>query len=276
MSAYDELIEKMKEIDLISQIGGLLSWDQEVIMPPKAATLRAEQLAYLSSIKHEKMTSQKIGLLLDELEKDANLNEIQLGNVRLIRNSYDKATKLPNEFVIEMAKHRSMSMITWTEARAKDDFSIFRDDLEKMINLVRREADYLGYDNVRYDALLDNYESGLTVAKLDPLFENLRDKVAPLVKFVVEKGEIPDMSWVNENTWNKSGQEVLSQRVSEAIGFDFEAGRRDSSTHPFCGGLTQMMCDGQLDIRKASLLDHYMVQCMKLGMVCMNREDLET
>ena len=85
------------------------------------------------------------------------------------------------------------------------------------------------------------------------------------------------MSWVNENTWNKSGQEVLSQRVSEAIGFDFEAGRRDSSTHPFCGGLpTQMMCDGQLDIRKASLLDHYMVQCMKLGMVCMNREDLET
>ena len=135
-----------------------------------------------------------------------------------------------------MAKHRSMSMITWTEARAKDDFSIFRDDLEKMINLVRREADYLGYDNVRYDALLDNYESGLTVAKLDPLFENLRDKVAPLVKFVVEKGEIPDMSWVNENTWNKSGQEVLSQRVSEAIGFDFEAGRRDSSTHPFCGG----------------------------------------
>ena len=84
--------------------------------------------------------------------------------------------------------------------------------------------------------MLDNYESGLTVAKLDPLFENLRDKVAPLVKFVVEKGEIPDMSWVNENTWNKSGQEVLSQRVSEAIGFDFEAGRRDSSTHPFCGG----------------------------------------
>tara|TARA_B100001113_G_scaffold61669_1_gene46956 strand:- start:13627 stop:14811 length:1185 start_codon:yes stop_codon:yes gene_type:complete len=127
-------------------------------------------------------------------------------------------------------------MITWTEARAKDDFSIFRDDLEKMINLVRREADYLGYDNVRYDALLDNYEAGLTVAKLDPLFENLRNKVAPLVKLVVEEGKTPDMSWINDNKWNKSGQEVLSQRVSEAIGFDFEAGRRDSSTHPFCGG----------------------------------------
>lgn len=236
MSAYDELIERMKEIDLISQIGGLLSWDQEVIMPPKAAALRAEQLAYLSSIKHEKMTDREIGLLLNKLEKDINLDEVQLGNVRLIRNSYDKATKLPNEFVIEMAKHRSMSMITWTEARAKDNFSIFRDDLKKMIDLVRREADYLGYDNVRYDALLDNYESGLTVAKLDPLFKNLRENVAPLVKLVVENGKSPDMSWVNENTWKKSGQEILSQRVSEAIGFDFDAGRRDSSTHPFCGG----------------------------------------
>jgi carboxypeptidase Taq len=127
-------------------------------------------------------------------------------------------------------------MITWTEARAKDNFSIFRDDLKKMIDLVRREADYLGYDNVRYDALLDNYESGLTVAKLDPLFKNLRENVAPLVKLVVENGKSPDMSWVNENTWKKSGQEILSQRVSEAIGFDFGAGRRDSSTHPFCGG----------------------------------------
>tara|TARA_B100001250_G_scaffold60749_1_gene47435 strand:+ start:2496 stop:4007 length:1512 start_codon:yes stop_codon:yes gene_type:complete len=236
MSAYDELMEQMKDIDLISQISGLLSWDQEVIMPPKAAKLRAEQLAYLSSIKHEKMTDQNIELLLDELEKNTNLDEIQMGNLRLIRNSYEKATKLPNEFVIEMAKHRSMSMITWTEARAKDDFSIFRDDLEKMINLVRREADYLGYDDVRYDALLDNYESGLTVSKLDPLFKNLRDNVAPLVKLVIEKGEIPDMNWVMKNKWGKKGQENLSQRISEAIGFDFNAGRRDSSTHPFCGG----------------------------------------
>ena len=141
MTAYDELMLKIKDVDLIGQIGSLLSWDQEVMMPPKAALLRAEQLAYLSSIRHEKMTDYKIGSLLDELEKNTNLDEIQIGNIRLIRNSYDKATKLPNDFVIELAKHRSMSMITWTEARAKDDFSIFRDDLEKMISLVRREAD---------------------------------------------------------------------------------------------------------------------------------------
>ena len=204
MTAYDELMKKIKDVDIISQIGSLLSWDQEVMMPPKAALLRAEQLAYLSSIRHEKMTDEKIGTLLERLEKDNNLDEIQIGNIRLIRNSYEKATKLPNDFVIELAKHRSMSMITWTEAREKDDFSIFRDDLKKMISLVRREADYLGYDEVRYDALLDNYESGLTVSKLDPLFRSLRNNVSPLVKLVVEEGTEPNMDWVKENKWSKA------------------------------------------------------------------------
>ena len=94
----------------------------------------------------------------------------------------------------------------------------------------------MGYDGVRYDALLDQYETGLTVARVDPLFAGLRDSVAPLVRAVVEKGERPDMSWVEGNSWSQPGQEALSQSVSEAIGFDFEAGRRDASTHPFCGG----------------------------------------
>ena len=94
----------------------------------------------------------------------------------------------------------------------------------------------MGYEDLRYDALLDNYESGLTVSRLDPLFEGLRNKVAPLIRSVAERGERPDISWVTENSWEQIGQERLSQKVSESIGFDFEAGRRDASTHPFCGG----------------------------------------
>jgi len=229
-------MDKMKEIDLIEQIGGLLSWDQEVMMPPNASTLRAEQLAWLSSSGHLKMTDLRIGELLMELENNEKLNEVQSGNLRLIRKSYDKATKLPTKFVIEMAKHRSKSMVTWTEARAKNDFSIFRDDLKKMIDLVRQEADYLGYEELRYDALLDNYESGLTVSRLDPLFTNLRESVAPLIKSVMDSGKRPIMEWVERSTWIQQGQEFLSQKVSESIGFNFDAGRRDASTHPFCGG----------------------------------------
>ena len=236
MSAYDELLERLRDIDLIGQIGGLVSWDQEVLMPPKAASLRAEQLAWISKTGHQRLTNPRIGELLDALEVTDGLNDVQTANVRLARESYDKATKLPTEFVEEMAKHRSKAQISWSEARAKDDFSIFRDDLAMSIDLARRKADYLGYDELRYDALLDIYESGLTVARVDPLFAGLRDNVAPLIKAVVESGNRPDISWVEDNSWEQPGQEALSQGVSEAIGFDFSAGRRDASTHPFCGG----------------------------------------
>ena len=236
MDAYEELLERLKDIDLVNQIGGLLGWDQEVLMPPKAAKLRAEQLSWVSKTGHEKLTHPRIGELLNILEREENLNEIQKGNIRLTRDSYNKATKLPTEFVAEMAKHKSKSQISWTEARAKNDFSLFRDDLVKMVEMSRKKADYLGFQEVRYDALLDLYESGLTVSKVDPLFAELRNNVAPLVKKVVENGKIPEMSWVHDNNWDKEGQEKLSQSISESIGFDFSAGRRDASTHPFCGG----------------------------------------
>ena len=236
MNDYEELLTRLKDIDLVNQIGGLLGWDQEVLMPPKAASLRAEQLSWISRTGHEKLTNPRIGELLKALEERNDLDEIQMGNIRLARDSYDKATKLPTNFVAEMAMHKSKSQISWTRARAENDFSIFRDDLVKMVEMSRQKADYLGYDDVRYDALLDLYESGLTVSKVDPLFIGLRENVAPLVKRVIEKGKKPDMSWIHDNTWSKEGQEGLSQSISEAIGFDFQAGRRDASTHPFCGG----------------------------------------
>ena len=214
MDAYEELLERLKDIDLVNQIGGLLGWDQEVLMPPKAAKLRAEQLSWVSKTGHEKLTHPRIGELLNILEREENLSEIQKGNIRLTRDSYNKATKLPTEFVAEMAKHKSKSQISWTEARAKNDFSLFRDDLAKMVEMSRKKADYLGFQEVRYDALLDLYESGLTVSKVDPLFAELRNNVAPLVKKVVENGKMPEMSWVHGNKWDKAGQEKLSQSIS--------------------------------------------------------------
>ena len=141
MDTYEELLARLKDIDLIGQIGGLISWDQEVLMPPKAASLRAEQLAWVSKAGHERLTDQKIGELLTQLESDDGLDEVGLANVRLARESYDRATKLPTGFVEEMAKHRSRAQISWTEARSKDDFSIFRDDLAKAIELARNKAD---------------------------------------------------------------------------------------------------------------------------------------
>ena len=234
--AYEALMVQMRELDVIGQISGLLGWDQEVMMPPKAAAMRAEQLAWLSKEGHTRMTAPEVGELISAAESEVNGSEVEQGNIRIIRDSYDKATKKPTEFVEEKARHTSKSIVSWTEAREKNDFSIFRDDLAKMIDMSRQLAGYLGYEDNPYDALLDLYESGLCVAKLDPLFAGLRESSVPLIKAVSELENKPDCSWVHKHPWPKASQEALSQAISEAIGFDFQAGRRDESTHPFCGG----------------------------------------
>ena len=112
MSAYEELLTRLKDIDLIRQIGSLLSWDQEVLMPPKAAPLRAEQLAWISKTAHERLTDARIGEILDEIESIDDTDSITSANIRLAREAFDRATKLPTEFVEEMAKHRSRALIS--------------------------------------------------------------------------------------------------------------------------------------------------------------------
>ena len=99
MEAYEELLARLKDIDLIGQIGGVIRGDQEVLMPPKAAVLRAEQLAWISKTGHEKLTDQRIGVLISQLESENGLDDVEMANVRLARESYDRATKLPTEFV---------------------------------------------------------------------------------------------------------------------------------------------------------------------------------
>tara|TARA_B100000902_G_scaffold112955_1_gene114167 strand:+ start:2969 stop:4459 length:1491 start_codon:yes stop_codon:yes gene_type:complete len=227
---------KQKDIETIGQISGLLGWDQEVMMPPKAAPLRAEQMAWLSKTRHRLMIDPEMGDLLSQAENENDGKDpVRSGNLRLVRDAYDKATKQPSEFVERMARHKSKSIVSWTEAREKNDFSIFRDDLSTMIDLVRELADLLGYENEKYDALLDLYESGLTVARLDPLFAGLRDSSVPLIQSV-NQSEDNSNDWVYRHEWSIEGQQKLSHALSEAVGFDFQAGRRDESTHPFCGG----------------------------------------
>ena len=235
MQNYSDLLSHLREIDLANQIGSLLGWDQEVIMPKNGAESRAEHLAWISKTVHEKITDPRIGELITSLEAE-DLDEIQRANVRISKKTHQRATCLPSDFVEDFARLRSQAHHTWAEAREKDDFSLFRDDLSKILDMTRRKAEYFGYTDSPYNALLDQYETGLTVGRLDPLFNGLRDSVSPLVRLVSESGVTPDNKWVNGVNWPKKSQEMLSQKVSESIGFDFNSGRRDSSVHPFCGG----------------------------------------
>ena len=109
--AYGQLMSKMKEIETVGQIQGLLGWDQEVMMPPKAGPLRAEQLAWLSRTSHSMMVDSAMGEALAAAEAEGADGEVAAGNLRLIRDAYDKATKKPADFVERFARHKSKSIV---------------------------------------------------------------------------------------------------------------------------------------------------------------------
>ena len=229
---YENFIEEVKTVSRIQAIQGQLSWDQQVMMPPKGANARADTLAWLSGRAHETLTSKKMGNLISDLEnKLSELDDDQKTNVFEMRRTYDKSTKLPAEFIEKLTKARSKAMGIWAEARKKKDFSLFAPILSELVGLAREKVTYLDEGKTPYDTLLDDYEMGLTVEYLDPLFANLKEGLIELLNKIMkaekQKINMPKM------TFPIKKQEAFCLKVSEQMGFDFESGRMDISPHPF-------------------------------------------
>lgn len=231
-NAVKQLKDRMGEvIDLRSAIA-LLQWDQEVNMPPKAGEARGRQLATLSAIAHERFTSPEFGGLLAAAERESSLTEDDTCIVRETRHDFDHATKLPTEFVEKLAGEESSAYEAWTQARAVSDFSLFESHLQTLVDLLRKKADYLGYAESPYDALLNEFERGMTAAQLREIFSVIATEQSALVAEVMQSPNQPDVSWV-EQDYSEQAQWDFTLRVLKDIGYDFEAGRQDKSVHPF-------------------------------------------
>ena len=238
MASYQLFIERVKEIHKIGAIQGHLGWDQETIMPPKGAQARSEILSWLAKEQHARVTDPDFGEMITQLENSAVLDENQLANVRELRRRYDKAVKLPSDFVAKYALARSQALVAWQEARAASDFAMFQPHLEKLVEMTNQKIDYYGIETTRYDVLLDEYEFGMKVSDYDPLFAGLKSRLVPLLQNIMEAKKInPDPTLPNDATFPVEAQTEFCKLVSNAMGFDFEAGRMDASTHPFSAGL---------------------------------------
>jgi len=237
--AYEELIRRVKEISLLESTASILHWDQRTYMPPKGSAHRAEQFALLAGMVHEKSTSPVLGELLAAVEGSDLVSEqgsVPAVNVREIRRTYDRDIRVPQALVEELARVTSQSRDVWVEARQRSDFFRFRPWLERVVELKRQEADALGYATVRYDALLEDYEPGETAAHLSELFAGLREELVPLVQAVQASGRCPDVS-ILRREYPIERQEIFGREAAAAMGFDFEAGRLDTTEHPFCCGV---------------------------------------
>ena len=247
MNAYESLHQRSREVETYGRISANLGWDQETYMPPKAGAFRAEELGLLAGLSHRLGTSTEVGDWIKQCEDDLPLtadeteNAARAANVREWRHDYDRATKLPSRLVEELASTSSLSRSAWMQARQDSNFSTFAPWLEKILSLTREQAECWGYETCAYDALMEGYEPGARVAELAPLFTDLQKELAPLLP-QLEKitGVVPPSRL--ERDYPIPQQQAFNRKIAEAMGFDFEAGRIDTTVHPFCTDLGPRDC----------------------------------
>jgi carboxypeptidase Taq len=238
-AAYAELIRRTKEAATLSSCGAVLGWDERTYLPHNGSAFRGDQMALLARLTHEMTTDPKVGECLGAVEGSAlarNPESPEAINVREIRRTYDRAVKLPKDLVEELARVTTRAQQVWQEARGRNDFPAFRPLLETIVALKRREAEAVGYKEHPYDALLDEYEPGATAKQVRAVFSALSAELVPLIAAIAQSKRSPRGD-VLEGDYPVDAQQAFAREAATAIGFDFEAGRLDVTTHPFCSGI---------------------------------------
>ena len=231
--AFTELQEHLSDIHNLHAAAAVLEWDMEVCMPPKGGAARGRQLATLSAVAHERFTDPKTQTLLSRVrEAQSVLTADQQALLHEVGYAYQRAVRIPESFVRRFVEAHSGAYHSWLDARRQSDFSLFLPHLETLVSLSREKADYLGYEGSPYNALLEEYERGMTVAQLHTIFDEVAPRQRDLVTRIMNAPKQPDTKWLQQ-TWDIDKQWVFTEQVLRDMGYDFEAGRQDKSAHPF-------------------------------------------
>lgn len=238
-----QIFEKARELAVIGSTASVIGWDQETYLPPAAAKYRAQQLAWLCSRAHEFSTSDAWKKDLESAEAADDGTDAKLtANLREMRRDFDHGAKLTTELVARDSMATSLGKQAWADARERADFSTFAPHLETLLGIAREKAELWGYAGEPYDALLDGFERGTSTAAVAKLFDTMRPAVRELAARAVENSAAHSVT-LPVGPYPIADQQRLNARIAEAIGFDFGAGRIDTTTHPFCTTL------GPRDIR---------------------------
>ncbi len=235
---YEKLLSKIKEIQVVGEIQQLMGWDTEVMMPKGGVMQRSEQQAYLAMHNHHKQIDPEIGTLLKEIKEDKeyeNLSFIEKRNIYLIQRDYDKATKVPPEFVAEFTKASVIATEVWKEARKENDFAKFLPHLEKVFELSKKLANYLNPDLHPYDVLLDFFEPSMSIEKYNEIFNPLKEATVELIRKCNESPNKPDKTIIKRKV-PLNIQEKISLDVMKLLNYDLKRGRLDTAAHPFTTG----------------------------------------
>ncbi len=233
---FKQLIRKLRSYE---EALGVLYWDLRTGAPRKGVETRSEAVGVLSSEMFKLAVSQEMGDVLEALREPkafAQLGEIEQKMVTESYKDYEKSKKIPPDMYQAYVVLTSQAESIWEEAKSDNDFAKFKPYLEQIVDYNRKFVELWGFEGHPYNALLDTYEPGMTVEKLDQVFSALRDELVPLLQHIAEAPNKPDTAFLKAD-YPKEQQKAFSLYILKELGYDFEAGRLDESVHPFATGL---------------------------------------
>ncbi len=230
MTAYDALMSHDRQTRALGQISGRLSWDQETMMPSGAVDQRAEEQGAMEAVLHARRTDPQVSEWLDAAEPET---DVAAANIREIRRGFERASKVPADLATALARLTSKSQGIWAEARRADDVAAFLPVLEEVVALKREEAQAIAGNSVSaYDALIEDYEPGITGAELQTIFDGMRPGLVALRERALDGQAGPEVT----GSFASDVQMALANEVAERFGYDKTRGRLDLAVHPFSSG----------------------------------------
>src|SRR4051794_1904303 len=233
---YVELKERLAEVWDIGKAASILAWDQQTKMPPAGARGRAEQLATLGRIAHDRFTDPAVGRLLDDLqgfEESQPYDSVEASLVRVTRHDWEKARRVPSDLRAELTRASALALPVWVEARQNSDFASFLPHLRNAIELRHRYIDCFDVGDEPYDILLDDFERGTKTSEVREVFERLRAEQVPLVKAIADSGEPVEGP---RGEFPIEDQKSFELEVIGRFGYDPNSWRIDGTVHPFASG----------------------------------------
>ena len=249
MKTYADIKSYVQKIADINGAAAVLSWDKEVNLPPGGAGVRSRQMATLSSLSHERTINPQLIENIDRLLQENSLAEGERINLIRLQEDIKKQTKFSAAFVEKMSLAVSKGYHAWLEARQKSDFSIYKIALDEVIELKKESIEIIGYKAHPYDALIDDYEPGMTVQTLDRVFDQVKNELVPTLQHFASKSQ-PDDAFLKKY-FKESDQWEFGIQVLTRMGYDFNCGRQDKSPHPFS------ISFGSTDVRVTTRVDDH-------------------
>ncbi|RMG95464.1 MAG: carboxypeptidase M32, partial [Chloroflexi bacterium] len=234
-SKYEALLQKVYEINDLGKALALMSWDREVNMPKAASDDRTAQMTTLNRLIHTMFTSDEMGELIEAAAAevaDADYDSTEASLIRVLRRDYENARKLPQEFVVRVSQVSGPARNAWVQARAENDFATFKPWLEQVVALCQEMAELYGYEDEKYDALLDKYEQGMKTAEVRAVFNAVKEALVPLREAIEASGVQLDDSLLHQ-PYDIDKQKEFARYIAEAVGYDFSRGHLGTVVHPF-------------------------------------------